>query len=64
MEAGVVAEPDNILDIQYQLENLYKKIKSNQFYAKTSLQVANFERRKLTGELAEIFNDIIKSYFS
>lgn len=62
MEAGVVAESD--IEIQYQLENLYNKIKSNQFYAKTRLEVANFERRKLTGELVEIFNDIIKSYFS
>lgn len=56
MEAGVVTEPDNILDIQYQLENLYKTTKSEQSGTKTSLKVANFERRHLTYHLAEIFN--------
>ena len=59
--AGLVVQPDDIESIKRSILNLYEKYSTKTLQNQPLLQYSQYDRKALTGQLAEIFNQISKT---
>jgi hypothetical protein len=60
-QAGVVTDPDNIPEISNQITHFYNLWQNNNlYYLGDSKIISQYTRKKLTGELVQILNKVIK----
>lgn len=58
LDAGVVVEPDDSAGIQQALQAFYRQWQAGQLRVHHDLQLHQFERRELTRQLANLFDEI------
>lgn len=59
-KVGYHASPNKIQDVSIKIEEMYELWKHDKFPEPSNKYVEKFDRRKLTGELATFFNEIVK----
>ncbi|PIU42225.1 MAG: hypothetical protein COS99_01070 [Candidatus Omnitrophica bacterium CG07_land_8_20_14_0_80_42_15] len=58
--AGIVVQPDDIVEIKMALLSIYQKWKSGNMTACNNLETTKqFQRKELTGKLSQIFNNLL-----